>query len=57
MSYVNLAANLAQCEMNGIDIQDLITMHRSVTVDEIIDTTSRIIAPDNSSTLIYNPTK
>lgn len=55
MSYVNLAANLAQCEMNGIDLQDLITMHRSVTVKEIIDTTKRIITPDNSSTLIYNP--
>lgn len=57
MSYVNLAANLAQCEMNGIDIRDLITMHRSVTVEEIIDTTRRIITPENSSTLIYNPTK
>lgn len=55
MSYVNLAANLAQCEMNGIDLQDLITMHRSVTTEEIIDTTKRIITPDNSSTLIYNP--
>lgn len=55
MSYVNLAANLAQCEMNGIDLQDLITMHRSVTVDEIIETTRSIITPDNSSTLIYNP--
>lgn len=55
MSYVNLAANFAQCEMNGIDLQDLITMHRSVTVDEIIETTRSIITPDNSSTLIYNP--
>lgn len=55
MSYVNLAANLAQCEMNGIDLHDLITMHRSVTTEEIIDTTKRIITPDNSSTLIYNP--
>ncbi len=55
MSYVNLAATLAQCEMNGIDLKDLITMHRSVTVDEIVETTRAIMIPSNSSTLVYTP--
>lgn len=57
ISYANLASNLAQCEMNGIGFDELIEMRHSVTVEEIVDATSRIITPDNSSTLIYTPAK
>lgn len=55
MNYVNLATTLAQCEMNGFSLEEVAERHRSVTVEQVVETTRQLIVPENSSTLIYNP--
>ncbi len=55
MNYVNLAFTLAQCEMQGRDINEVVARRRAVTVDDIVEATRSLIVPDNCSTLIYRP--
>lgn len=57
MNYVNLASLLAQSEMRGQDINNIVARQREVTPAMISDTAATILVPDNSSTLIYSPAK
>lgn len=57
MNYVNLASVLAQCEMRGQDINNIVPRQRAVTPEIISDTAAVVIVPDNSSTLVYRPAK
>lgn len=55
MNYVNLASVLAQGEMRGQDVNNIVPRQRTVTPQIISDTAVAILVPDNSSTLIYSP--
>lgn len=55
MNYVNLASVLAQSEMRGQDINNIVPRQRTVTPQIISETAAAILVPDNSSTLIYTP--
>lgn len=55
MNYVNLAYNLALCEMHGETFDSIIPRYRSVTVGDIARVASSVIRPDNCSTLVYRP--
>lgn len=55
MNYVNLASALAQGEMRGQDINNIVPRQRTVTPAAISGTAAAILIPDNSSTLIYRP--
>jgi hypothetical protein len=49
------AQALALSEMHDEDINNTVPRYRSVTVDDIIDTTRSTIDPQHASTLIYTP--
>lgn len=55
MNYVNLASVMAQSEMRGQDVNNIVPRQRSVTPDMISTTAAAVLRDDNSSTLIYRP--
>lgn len=55
MNYVNLASVIAQGEMRGQDINNIVPRQRTVTPEIIHDTAATILVPENSSTLLYTP--
>ena len=55
ISFLAKAQALALSEMHDEDINSTVPHYRSVTVDDIIDTTRSIIDPQRASTLIYTP--
>jgi predicted Zn-dependent peptidase len=55
ISYINLASLLAQIEMIDRDVNSIVPRQRETTIKDIVETTQRIITPENCSTLIYSP--
>ena len=55
MNYVNLAANLAMCEMHGEEFDSIIPRYRRTSVADIVRVASEVIRPDNCTTVIYRP--
>jgi predicted Zn-dependent peptidase len=55
ISFLAKAQALALSEMHDEDINNTVPRYRSVTVDDIINTTRSIIDPQRASTLIYTP--
>lgn len=55
LSYLDLAEELAQAEMQGEDLNTRIDRYRAVTSDDLHRTARRILRRDAASTLIYKP--
>lgn len=55
MNYASLATTLCLCEAHGEDINSIVERQRSVTVDDVINTSRLLFREENCSTLIYRP--
>lgn len=55
ISFLAKAQALAQCEMNGEDINGVVERYRTITLEDVSRVAASVISPDRGCTLIYSP--